>query len=150
MFRSRFLGLTSSARAFSAQAARNPEVKYNQLFINNKWVPAVSGKTFPTINPATGKKICDVAEADKADVDIAVAAANKAFEFGSEWRTIDASARGVLLNRLADLMERDASHIAVRFLLRADGVICLILRPIAPALFRLSKLWIMASPISPL
>ena len=36
-----------------------------QLFINNEFVDSVSGKTFPTINPATGKKICDIQEGDK-------------------------------------------------------------------------------------
>ena len=36
-----------------------------QIFINNEWVDSVSGKTFPAINPATGTKICDVAEGDK-------------------------------------------------------------------------------------
>lgn len=36
-----------------------------QLFINNEFVTAKSGKSFPTINPATGEKICDIAEADK-------------------------------------------------------------------------------------
>lgn len=36
-----------------------------QVFINNNFVDSVSGKTFPTINPATGEKICDVAEGDK-------------------------------------------------------------------------------------
>ena len=35
-----------------------------QLFINNQWVDAASGKSFPTINPATGEVICQVAEAD--------------------------------------------------------------------------------------
>ena len=38
---------------------------YLQLFINNEWVDAVSGKTFPTINPCTEEKICDIAEGDK-------------------------------------------------------------------------------------
>jgi aldehyde dehydrogenase (NAD+) len=68
-----------------------------QLFINNEFVDARSGKTFPTINPATGKKIVDVAEGDKADVDLAVKAAQRAFARGSEWRNMDASARGRLL-----------------------------------------------------
>ena len=36
-----------------------------QLMINNKWVDAVSGKTFPTLNPCTEGKIADIAEADK-------------------------------------------------------------------------------------
>lgn len=88
-------------------AIKNPEIKYTQIFINNEYVNSVSGKTFPTINPATGQKICDVQEGDKADVDKAVAAAQKAFEDGSEWRTMDASKRGILLNKLADLIDRD-------------------------------------------
>ena len=49
----------------------------------------------------------------QADVDKAVAAAHKAFELGSEWRRMDASARGRLLNNLADLIERDRVYIAV-------------------------------------
>ena len=73
---------------------------------------AVSGKTFPTVNPTTGEKICDVSEGDKADVDKAVAAAKEAFKLGSPWRTMDASRRGVLLNKLADLMERDREYLA--------------------------------------
>jgi hypothetical protein len=36
-----------------------------QLFINNEFVDSVSGKTFPTVNPATGEKIVDIAEGDK-------------------------------------------------------------------------------------
>ena len=36
-----------------------------QLFINNEFVNSVSGKTFPTINPTTGEKICDIQEGDK-------------------------------------------------------------------------------------
>ncbi|GFR81909.1 retinal dehydrogenase [Elysia marginata] len=91
---------------------RQPEIKYTKLFINNEFVDSVSGKTFPTLNPATGEKICDVQEADKADVDKAVAAAKKAFELGSPYRTMDASARGRLLGKVADLLERDVNYIA--------------------------------------
>ncbi|OBS63688.1 hypothetical protein A6R68_07773, partial [Neotoma lepida] len=43
----------------------------------------------------------------KADVDKAVKAARQAFQIGSPWRTMDASERGRLLNKLADLIERD-------------------------------------------
>ena len=46
-----------------------PTPKYTKLFIDNEFVDAASGKTFPTFDPTTGAKICDVAEADKADVD---------------------------------------------------------------------------------
>ena len=89
-----------------------PEVKYTKLFINNEWVDSVSGKTFPTINPTDGEKICDVSEGDKADVDKAVEAAREAFKLGSTWRTMDASERGRLLNKLADLIERDREYLA--------------------------------------
>jgi len=88
------------------------EIKYTKLFINNEWVPSVSGKTFPTLNPTTAEKIIDVAEGDKADIDKAVAAAKAAFKLGSPWRTMDASVRGRLLNKLADLIERDGDYIA--------------------------------------
>lgn len=83
-----------------------------QLFINNEFVNAKSGKTFVTTNPATGEKICDVAEADTVDVELAVAAAEAAFAPNSEWRKMDASARGKLLNKLADLIQRDVKVLA--------------------------------------
>lgn len=89
-----------------------PEIKQSQLFINGKFVDSISGKKFAVINPSNGKKICDVAEGDKADVDVAVAAARAAFKLGSPWRTMDASQRGKLINKLADLIERDASYLA--------------------------------------
>ena len=72
----------------------------------------MSGKTFPTINPATGEKICDVQEGDKADVEKAVKAARNAFKLGSIWRTMNASQRGNLLYKLADLIERDREYLA--------------------------------------
>merc|ERR1711979_125069 len=95
----------------AATPIKNPEIKYTQIFYNNEWHHGVSGKTFPTINPCTEEKICDVQEADKADVDLAVASARKAFEVGSEWRSMDASNRGRLLNKLADLVERDRDYL---------------------------------------
>ena len=59
-----------------------PRVKDQPLFIGGKWLDSASGKTFPTVNPATGQVICQVAEGDKADVDKAVKAASRAFEEG--------------------------------------------------------------------
>uniref|UniRef100_U5ETY1 Putative aldehyde dehydrogenase n=1 Tax=Corethrella appendiculata TaxID=1370023 RepID=U5ETY1_9DIPT len=90
----------------------NQEIKYTKLFINNEFVDAKSGKTFTTINPTTGKILAHVAEGDKADVDKAVAAASKAFERNSKWRSMDASQRGKLLWKLSELIERDAAIIA--------------------------------------
>jgi hypothetical protein len=37
-----------------------PEIKFKQLFIDNEFVDAVSGKTFPTIDPSTEEEICQV------------------------------------------------------------------------------------------
>ena len=62
-------------------------INATKLLINNRWVNSESGKTFPTINPATGDEIAQVAEADAADVDKAVRAARAAFN-GGAWRKI--------------------------------------------------------------
>uniref|UniRef100_A0A4W3ISR2 Aldehyde dehydrogenase 1 family member A1 n=1 Tax=Callorhinchus milii TaxID=7868 RepID=A0A4W3ISR2_CALMI len=83
------------------------EIKHTKIFINNEWHNSSSGKRFPTYNPATCEKICEVEEGDKVEVDRAVKAAQEAFQLGSPWRRMDASERGKLLNKLADLMERD-------------------------------------------
>uniref|UniRef100_A0A7N6B806 Aldehyde dehydrogenase domain-containing protein n=1 Tax=Anabas testudineus TaxID=64144 RepID=A0A7N6B806_ANATE len=90
----------------------NPEIKYTKIFINNEWQDSVSGKVFPVYNPATGEQICEVQEAEKADVDKAVQAARLAFSLGSVWRRMDASDRGRLLSKLADLVERDSVYLA--------------------------------------
>merc|ERR1719315_295338 len=106
--------LRQHARSMSGvpQPIIKPEPQHTGLFINNEFVDSISGKTFETLNPATGEVIARVAEGDKADVDIAVKAASEAFRLGSPWRTMDASRRGVLLNKLADLLERDAVLLA--------------------------------------
>uniref|UniRef100_A0A8V0Z9T3 Aldehyde dehydrogenase 1 family member A3 n=1 Tax=Gallus gallus TaxID=9031 RepID=A0A8V0Z9T3_CHICK len=86
---------------------RGLEVKYTKIFINNEWHESTSGKKFPTYNPSTLEKICDIEEGDKPDVDNAVEAAKAAFQRGSQWRQMDALSRGRLLHKLADLLERD-------------------------------------------
>lgn len=98
--------------ASTLQPVTNPEIKYNQIFINNEYVNSVSGKTFPAINPSTGQKITDVQEGDKADAEKAIAAAKLAFKRGSPYRQMNASERGRLLLKLADLIERDMAYIA--------------------------------------
>ncbi|MEE6502974.1 hypothetical protein FKM82_004694 [Ascaphus truei] len=82
------------------------------IFINNEWQTSESGKVFPVYNPATGEQISEVQEAEKADVDKAVRAARLAFSLGSVWRRMDASERGRLLDKLADLVERDRAILA--------------------------------------
>jgi aldehyde dehydrogenase (NAD+) len=102
----------ATATAHKARTVKAPKVKDQPLFIGGKWIDSASGKTFPTINPATGEVICQVAEGDKADVDKAVKAARKAFEDGSPWRKMNASDRGRVLHRLADLIEKNQEELA--------------------------------------
>jgi hypothetical protein len=83
------------------------DIKYTKLFIDNIFTDAINGGTFKTIDPRTGEVLCEVSAADTDDVNRAVEAAKRAFKLGSEWRTMDASDRGTLLYRLADLIERD-------------------------------------------
>ncbi|XP_056448881.1 aldehyde dehydrogenase 1A1-like [Gadus chalcogrammus] len=82
-------------------------IQHTKLFINNEWHESVSGRKIPVRNPATGELLCEVEEADAEDIDKAVRSARAAFELGSPWRSMDASDRGRLLNKLADLVERD-------------------------------------------
>ena len=98
----------------TATTAIEPSVKVSatKLLINGKWVDSASGKTFPTINPATGAVISQVAEADAVDVDRAVIAARAAFETGAWRKKMTASQRGAMLNRLADLIEKHADELA--------------------------------------
>lgn len=56
------------------------EVKTYQMFINGEWVDSHSGKTVPVYDPSTEEVIAEVADANAADVNRAVAAAKTAFE----------------------------------------------------------------------
>ena len=90
---------------------RAPQIHQTQCFIGGEWVPAQSGKTFDTVNPATEEVIAQVAEGDKADVALAVEAARNAFEHG-EWSKMDARDRGRLILKLADLIEENLDELA--------------------------------------
>src|SRR5258707_11828365 len=101
----------TSATVIKARRVPAPRVKDQPLFIGGAWRGSVSGRTFPTINPATGETICRVAEGDHADIDLAVKAARQALESGP-WSTMDAADRGRLLLRLAGLVESQARDLA--------------------------------------
>ncbi|MGB6822857.1 MAG: aldehyde dehydrogenase family protein, partial [Candidatus Acidiferrales bacterium] len=79
------------------------EVKPGKLFIGGKWLDAASGKTYSTINPATGETLTQIADADARDADLAVAAARGAFESGP-WAEMSASDRGRILWKIGDLV----------------------------------------------
>jgi aldehyde dehydrogenase (NAD+) len=87
------------------------KMKPRKLFIDGKWREALSGKTFPTINPATEEVITRVAEGDEGDIDLAVRAARKAFEEGP-WSTMAAADRGKLLWNIGDLIMKYADELA--------------------------------------
>jgi phenylacetaldehyde dehydrogenase len=81
------------------------------LLIDGQWVPAVSGETFETVNPADGSVLAHIASGDREDVDRAVRAARRAFEEGP-WGRMSASDRGKLIWRLADLIDGHLEELA--------------------------------------
>jgi phenylacetaldehyde dehydrogenase len=82
-----------------------------KLLIDGKWVPAASGKTFEVKNPATGTTIARAAEGDKADIDLAVSAARRAYESGP-WPSMTASERSKLVWRIGDVISKYADELA--------------------------------------
>jgi aldehyde dehydrogenase (NAD+) len=97
--------------ATMTKTAHKPKIRQTQCFIGGEWVPAASGKTFETVNPATEEVITQVAEGDAADIDAAVKAARAAFDKGP-WPRMDARDRGRLMYKLADLIEDEAEELA--------------------------------------
>lgn len=81
-----------------------------QLFINNQWVDPHSSRWFESQDPFSGEAWAEVPQADKVDVDRAVAAAAEAFT--GPWSRLSASDRGMLIHRLGALVERDAQRLA--------------------------------------
>lgn len=79
-----------------------------QLFINGQWQDAADGRTLPVFNPATGKEIGRVAHAGKADLDRALAAAQKGFE---TWREMPPAERSKIMRKAAGLMRERAAEI---------------------------------------
>lgn len=80
-----------------------------QNFIDNRFVEPVGGKYLDNIEPATGKPYSQVADSDARDVELAVAAAEKAFV---NWSKKGAAERSKILLRIADLIERDLEKLA--------------------------------------
>jgi aldehyde dehydrogenase (NAD+) len=100
--------MATATKPIKRKTSRSFQTK---LLIDGKWRDSASGKTFATINPATEEVIAEVAEGDKADIDLAVKAARKAFDAGP-WRKLDARDRGHLMYKLADLIEQHKDELA--------------------------------------
>ncbi len=82
-----------------------------QLIINGERVDAADGATFATYNPATEEVLAQVAQAGKADVDRAVAAARAAFE-GGKWPRTSAARRTSIMFKIAEIMRKRSDEIA--------------------------------------
>jgi acyl-CoA reductase-like NAD-dependent aldehyde dehydrogenase len=84
--------------------------KPKRMLIDGKWLEAASGKTFESRNPATGELLANVAEGDAEDINLAVAAARRAFN--GPWSKFKPAERQRLLLRLADLVEEHIEEFA--------------------------------------
>ena len=82
-----------------------------RLFIGGRWVDSASGKTFETLDPATGDVLAKVAEAEAEDVDRAVAAARRSFDRGT-WRDLPPAERAKVLWQVGDMIEERANEFA--------------------------------------
>ena len=92
-------------------AARHPflDGKLKRMLIDGKWLEAASGKTFDSINPATGEILATVAEGDAEDIDRAVEAARRAFE--GPWSKVKPFERQQILLCFADLVDQHADEL---------------------------------------
>jgi phenylacetaldehyde dehydrogenase len=83
----------------------------HRLLIDGEWVPPLAGGAIQVFDPATEEQIATVAGSQSPDVDLAVAAARRAFERGP-WRAMSGAARGRLIWRLSDLLLKNAHELA--------------------------------------
>lgn len=84
-----------------------------QMYINGEWVGALSGKTRPVINPATGEILAYTADGDAEDVKRAAKAAKEAFYGAGEWRRMNAQARADIIFKIADKIEEKKTDFAM-------------------------------------
>jgi phenylacetaldehyde dehydrogenase len=83
-----------------------------QLFIDGEWVDAIQGSRFSVMDPSTGRQLIEVAEAQAADVDAAVAAARRAYEEGP-WTRMTPAERSRIVWRIGDLLEEHLEEFAL-------------------------------------
>ena len=84
----------------------------SQILIDGQWRDALSGATFATIDPSTGRELAQLPACDAADVDAAVASARAAFKSGV-WSDLHPTARKAVLVKLAALIEDNLTELAV-------------------------------------
>jgi aldehyde dehydrogenase (NAD+) len=103
----------NDAASFTSQL---PEVPFlsnteKKLFIDGKWQPSVTGEHIQTFNPATGRVLATLARGRTEDVDIAVAAARRAFE--GPWSRFTPHQRYALMLRVCEILERNYDELAI-------------------------------------
>eukprot|EP01084_Bolivina_argentea_P046029 84744_1 len=117
MFLKRIVTPQNSRRFGTATLPKlvQPSVSINdtQLFINNKYTNSLSGKTIDVYDPRNDQVIAKVSEGLEEDINIAVDSACDAFYNGPWYNTYTASERGRILNKWADLIDANASNIAL-------------------------------------
>jgi phenylacetaldehyde dehydrogenase len=97
------VSLNANVRTFVGQP--------HQALIDGRWQHAQGGGTFEVFNPATEEVVAHVADCKKADVDLAVAAARRAFDTGP-WPRMSPSARGRILWKIGDLILENLEELA--------------------------------------
>jgi (Z)-2-((N-methylformamido)methylene)-5-hydroxybutyrolactone dehydrogenase len=93
------------------EAPGSEEVRSYKMLVGGEWVDALSGKTFESINPYTGRAWATAPKAGEEDIDLAVKAARKAFDEGP-WGRMTGTERARLMRRLADLLAENAQELA--------------------------------------
>jgi gamma-glutamyl-gamma-aminobutyraldehyde dehydrogenase len=93
------------------KAAANLKFR-TKAFIGGKYVDAISGKTYASENPATGKALANIAECDEKDVDVAVKNARETFDKG-HWSRMSPANRKKILFNFADLIEKNDAELAL-------------------------------------
>lgn len=85
--------------------------KQYELFIGGKFIKPISKKYYETINPANGKVLSNIADANEKDVDSAVKAAKKAYD--NVWSKLSGAERGKYIYRIARMMQERAREFSV-------------------------------------
>lgn len=101
-----------SLKAWQSVAARELAAAETKFFIDGRFVDAIDGQRFDSINPATGDVIASVAAGNSKDIDVAVAAARKSFRAGV-WSRMAPRSRMEILYRFNELIDEHAEQLAI-------------------------------------
>ncbi len=89
---------------------QNPYKAQYDNYIGGKWVAPADGKYFDNVSPVTGRVFCQIARSSEKDINLALDAAHAAKD---AWGKTSGTARAIILNKIADIMEANLETIAV-------------------------------------